>query len=208
MSCRTINLCHRRNKEALRSGNSLLIKSPELAIEWHPILNGSLKASDVLPSSHKKVWWICNDCGHEWKTAVYTRQAGAGCPICRKSRGEQAVYSYLRVLDIPVETQVSMEGLVGVGGMPLTFDFKINTPREKQLLIEYDGEQHFRPISFGDNPTPVEEQFRRLKEHDRRKNEYCVREKIPLVRIKYSDFHNIPEIIDTALQNHFYEEAG
>ena len=60
--------------------------SPELAKEWHPTKNGTLKASDVSKSSGKKVWWRCtNDDNHEWQAIVARRQNGASCPHCRKN---------------------------------------------------------------------------------------------------------------------------
>lgn len=36
---------------------------------------------DVLPNSHRKVWWICSK-GHEWQAAVSTRNGGNKCPYC------------------------------------------------------------------------------------------------------------------------------
>jgi hypothetical protein len=61
--------------------NSLLIKNPALAKEWHPSKNVKLTPKDVTPGSHKKVWWICSK-GHEWKARVFSRDNGHGCPYC------------------------------------------------------------------------------------------------------------------------------
>lgn len=36
---------------------------------------------DVGPNSHNKVWWRCSE-GHEWYAAIYSRNAGVGCPYC------------------------------------------------------------------------------------------------------------------------------
>jgi starvation-inducible outer membrane lipoprotein len=55
--------------------------NPELAKEWHPLKNGTLKPRDVTPSSDKKVWWKCKQ-GHEWKASIGRRNQGTGCPIC------------------------------------------------------------------------------------------------------------------------------
>ena len=55
---------------------------PELAAQWHPTRNGALTPSEVLPSSHRKVWWRC-DKGHEWQASVLSRTSlGNGCPVC------------------------------------------------------------------------------------------------------------------------------
>lgn len=61
--------------------NDLSSVSPELAKEWHPTKNGSLKPEDVGPNSNKKVWWI-GKCGHEWQATPNQRNAGRGCPYC------------------------------------------------------------------------------------------------------------------------------
>lgn len=51
---------------------SLLERFPELAADWHPTKNGSLKPSDITYASTKIVWWQCKN-GHEWKSPVFSR---------------------------------------------------------------------------------------------------------------------------------------
>ena len=66
--------------------NDLNSQNPGLAMEWHPIKNGSLKPTDMMVGSRKKVWWL-GKCGHEWESAVYTRsQLGYGCPYCSNKK--------------------------------------------------------------------------------------------------------------------------
>lgn len=68
-------------RRVLSGENDLATVNPILATEWHPIRNGDLYASDVLPFSQKKVWWQCvND--HEWESTVANRSYGNGCPFC------------------------------------------------------------------------------------------------------------------------------
>lgn len=62
---------------------SLFVRYPQLAAQWHPFLNGKLQASDVRPGSNKLVWWRCEK-GHDWRAAVYSRTAGRGCPVCNR----------------------------------------------------------------------------------------------------------------------------
>lgn len=62
--------------------DSLAVKMPELAAQWHPVLNGDLKPTDVLPGSSIPVYWICEN-GHHWKNTVYVRALQKhGCPFC------------------------------------------------------------------------------------------------------------------------------
>ena len=65
------------------NSNCLATLNPQLAKEWHPTKNGKLTPKDVHPGSARKVWWKCpNGEDHEWKTVIYSRTGGKGCPIC------------------------------------------------------------------------------------------------------------------------------
>ena len=61
--------------------NDLAARFPKLASQWHPTRNGSLTPMQVLPGSHRMVWWICEK-GHAWRAQVKSRVAGCGCPVC------------------------------------------------------------------------------------------------------------------------------
>lgn len=61
--------------------NDLAARFPELAGQWHPTRNGSLRPEHVLPGSHRKVWWLCQK-GHAWQAQISARVAGSGCPVC------------------------------------------------------------------------------------------------------------------------------
>ena len=65
---------------------------PMLNSEWHPSKNGKLSAFMFLPGSTEKVWWLCEECKHEWKTTIQSRVNGTGCPSCAyKLNGERLV---------------------------------------------------------------------------------------------------------------------
>ena len=69
------------NQRLLKGYNDLETVLPNLAEEWNYDKNGSLKPSDVTFGSRKSVWWKCKK-GHEWKTNIYSRKTGKGCPFC------------------------------------------------------------------------------------------------------------------------------
>lgn len=81
-------------------------------------------------------------------------------------------------------------------GFHSLFDFAIIDNNEKvTTLIEYDGRQHFEPISdFGG-----EEGFKITQNNDSIKNKYCKNNNIPLLRIPYWDFDNIELILNNFL---------
>jgi len=67
--------------------NCLTTVNPKAAQEWHPTKNGKLKPSFVIGLTFKKAWFLCSNCGHEWRTSPQLRTArGYGCPSCRYTR--------------------------------------------------------------------------------------------------------------------------
>ena len=58
------------------------------------------------------------------------------------------------------------------------FDFYINNA----YLVEFDGEQHFRPTGFYNSV----EEFAKTVERDAYKNQWCKDNNIPLIRIPYT----------------------
>jgi DNA-directed RNA polymerase subunit RPC12/RpoP len=63
--------------------NDLVTTHPDLAAEWHPIRNGDLLPTQVSAGPHKKVWWRCANCGHEWPARIADRALKrSGCPVC------------------------------------------------------------------------------------------------------------------------------
>ena len=74
------------NKKVFPGFNDLATSHPALAAQWDHNRNGSLKPDDVLPGTHRKVWWVCEK-GHSWETSVSTRTSGKrGCPYCAGQR--------------------------------------------------------------------------------------------------------------------------
>ncbi len=80
----------------------------------------------------------------------------------------------------------------------LPFDFAIFNENNSELicLIEYDGEQHFKPVRFiGMSVEDSLKAFETTKEKDNIKNDYCIVNNIKLIRIPYWDFKNVDQIL-------------
>jgi hypothetical protein len=57
-----------------------------------------------------------------------------------------------------------------------------------KLGWEYDGIQHFQPVTFGGiSQTEAEEKYKRQKQLDARKTELCKQQNISLIRIRYDE---------------------
>ncbi len=55
---------------------------PQIALEWHPTLNGLDKAEQYSCGSNKRVWWL-GQCGHAWMATIKARVTyKTGCPYC------------------------------------------------------------------------------------------------------------------------------
>ncbi len=65
----------------VKGENDLATLYPNLAVEWDEEKNAPLTPGELLPGSHKYVWWRCS-AGHSWRASVKSRTTGTGCPIC------------------------------------------------------------------------------------------------------------------------------
>ena len=114
---------------------------------------------------------------------------GRSCPICSKSisTGELEVKTVLE----NINSVFKQEHYIKYNGQGMYFDFVVCDGKTIKYAIEYDGEQHFKPVDFFGG----EDGFKETKRRDKIKNEYCMEKKIPLLRIPYTEFHNIKEIV-------------
>ena len=87
-------------QRVLKGFNDLETLEPELARQWHPELNGELTPDQVTTSSHKKIWWQCQN-DHVWKAVIYSRAKGpkCGCPVCAGKVGEEKQERYRSMVE-------------------------------------------------------------------------------------------------------------
>jgi Zn ribbon nucleic-acid-binding protein/very-short-patch-repair endonuclease len=143
-----------------------------------------------------KIKIIHNKCGNIYEVTSGNFLQGNRCPICKHSKGEEKIAKYLTKFGIKYETQKTFDDLKF--NRPLRFDFYLP---DKNLLIEYDGKQHFEPATFGGcSKETAEENFKNQQIRDKIKNEYCKENGIKLLRIKYTDFKNIRKILKEKLK--------
>lgn len=131
-------------------------------------------------------------CGHDvHKLIPSDYKNGVGCPQCNESKGEKEVARILQLLGFEYKYQHSFESCKYK--KVLRVDFYIE---ELNLVIEYDGIQHFQPIdAFGG-----EQGFKNTKKRDSIKNKYCIQNRINLLRIAYWEFNKIEEKINEVLK--------
>jgi hypothetical protein len=191
------NGCPYCGKKLPSKDYNLLVCNPKLASEWNCEKNEKTPEK-YLPNSGKKVWWKCSKCGHEWPAIIESRNVGNGCPKCAESKGEKKIDEILTNYSIPHGSQYTFDALRGIGSGLLRFDVPVFWDEEKtqlRMLIEYDGEQHFKWIEG----MMTKKEFEILQHHDKLKDKYCEMYNIKLLRIPYWKFDNIEEILKKEL---------
>jgi very-short-patch-repair endonuclease len=109
-----------------------------------------------------------------------------GCPKCMESKGELFITNWLNQNNIDFETQKTFPKCKNQ--RKLRYDFYLPN---QNLLIEYDGQQHYMPINyFGGKYI-----FEYLKENDKIKTEYALNNNIKLLRIPDTERKNLSNIL-------------
>ena len=180
-------------------GQYLINNYGEDALEkfWDYKKNGNLDPFKISKCSAKKVWIKCQEDekhGSYLIRCTHFTSSGSRCPICSESHGERKIREYLIKNNIEFIPQKTFPNLRGTGYKPLSYDFYIPF---KNLLIEFQGEQHYRPVDFsGKDMKQAEKDFEIQQEYDRRKREYAQQNNIDLLEITYLEEDKIEEILD------------
>ena len=130
--------------------------------------------------------WLCKcDCGNFTEVLATNLKSGStkSCGCVKKSFGEAKIELILKENNFSYITEFCVPELNNA-----RFDFAIMKGSIITKIIEFDGEHHYEPISFHkNNKYNLEERQKR----DRKKNEWALKNNIPLVRIPYWERDNI-----------------
>lgn len=110
-----------------------------------------------------------------FKQKVCVHLNGGGCQKCIQSKGEIFINRFLEENNIPFTPQQKFFDCKYVNQLP--FDFYIH---HLNLLVEFDGIQHFKPVDiFGG-----ERAFNELTKRDATRTNFCKNQAINLLRLK------------------------
>ena len=124
-----------------------------------------------------KIKMFHKTCGMYYDTQPNSFLQGRRCPNCKYSSGENLVKEYLVNNKLEYEQQVKYDNLYDK--RKLSYDFYVPA---YNLLIEYQGRQHYSPIKrYGG-----EEHLKVQQYHDKMKREYASKNGISLLEIKYT----------------------
>ena len=158
-------------------------------------INPHIEIVGEYTSRHKNIRCRCRKDGYEWCAQPGNLLAGWGCPKCGQSRGERRIEVYLKTHGIEFEFEHGFDDCRSV--RKLLFDFYIPS---MSTIVEYDGEQHFFPVKFaGKDDADAEKRLRGTQERDAIKNEYCATHGLKMIRIPYTEYDHIEEILDKQL---------
>ena len=132
--------------------------------------------------------WHCQcDCGNTCDIDMGNLRSGKSQSCgCTNSKNEEKIIKLLTENNIPFKYQIDYLDLPGK-----KFDFHIGTNLEKGYIIEYDGQQHFFYTGTG---WDTQEHYERTHANDLRKNLYCFRNNIPIIRIPYNADYTIDDL--------------
>jgi ribosomal protein L19E len=124
--------------------------------------------------------------------------SGYGCPLCCNSKGEQLIENFLKDNKITFSRQYKFTDCKYKKS--LSFDFAMINNNILYGLIEYQGIQHYKSIAhFGGDKN-----FLVRKIRDKIKQEYCIKNNIPLLVIPYTSFNTI----ETEIKNFLNKNKG
>jgi hypothetical protein len=138
-------------------------------------------------------------CGRIFEQKPVYHLQNNGCPRCKESKGEKRISRYLEQNQIKYEPQYRIDDCRNI--LPLPFDFAIFENGVLKGLIEFQGEQHFKPrmfIRLMDEEKGLEHFQIQIKK-DKIKKEYCQENSIPLLEFSYEDEERIEEILEQFL---------
>lgn len=139
---------------------------------------------------NNKVVIICHKHGEFEQSVTNHIHNKNGCPKCKLSTGETKVMLFLEEHKIEYSPQKRFKQCKNKGMLP--FDFYLPT---KDVCIEFQGKQHYKMEKFFGG----KEGFKLIKINDKIKKEFCKKNGIKLIRIKYNK--NIKEILIKHLLN-------
>ena len=151
---------------------------------------------DVLPlqdyiQAKTSIWVMCKKCGHQWLATPDNLLHGGCCQECSAFPNEKKLGNILKKYGFKLERQKKYDDCRDK--LPLPFDIYLS---KYNILIEYDGEQHYRPVNFGGiNDEDAYENFLKTQYHDSIKTQYCQRNNIPLIRVPYWEKNNLETYI-------------
>ena len=146
-----------------------------LVLEWRGTINRNSR------------YLVRCDCGKEYEVYASNLTSGAtqSCGCIKESHGETKIKKLLTENNIKFETQKIFSNFRYQDTQQFPrYDFYLP---DYNILIEYDGEQHYRQVMTWD----TEERFQQRQKRDSIKTDYALQNNIILIRIPYYHYDHL-----------------
>lgn len=175
----------------IRRPNPKLITKEQFLEKVIKIHNGKYDYSNInFIDLHSKIEIICNKHGSFSQSPEVHLYGKSGCPRCKTSKGEEEIAIWLNNKNIKFIYQYQVK----INNSNHYFDFYL--PKHN-IIIEFNGLQHYKPIKFFGG----EEGFENLKLRDKTKEKYCFDNKINFHIINYKEKDNINIILNKLIND-------
>lgn len=147
--------------------------------------------------SKNNTTWLCKcDCGKLCSATTRSLNSGnkqsCGCLV---SAAEDDFTNILQEHNISYIKQFKFDECKDKQRLP--FDFAIFHNNELKMLVELNGEQHYRPYTFcGESKEKKIKNFENRIKKDKIKIDFCDKNNIPLLIISYKDFNKKWELFE------------
>lgn len=177
--------CSGYNKETTETFKSYLNKNT----------HGEYQLSGDYYKANEYVTIIHNKCGNKYEVTPHNFKHGKRCPRCSVSIGEKTIEKVLKDKNVCFEPQKRFPGCKDKH--LLSYDFYIPS---LNILIEYQGEQHYHEIKAFGGKKKFDIQIR----HDKIKREFANNNGIDLIEIPYSvsGYEQIKNYIDKRIDKY------
>ncbi len=120
-----------------------------------------------------------NECGHVYEVRPTDFIShNTRCPYCNSPKGETIINRILKSLNIKYEVQKTFDDLTDK--INLSYDFYVP---DQNILIEYQGQQHYEPIDYFGGSR----RFKYQQKHDKIKADYAKTHNYKLIAVPYTE---------------------
>lgn len=157
---------------------------------------------------NNRQYWNCKcKCGRNAivSSASLTSGKRKSCG-CLSSVAEYEFATYLDKQHYQYEPQFTFEDCKDKRKLPFDFGIK-DTYGKLLMLVELHGQQHYYPFTYCNESQDIKKQnYIDRKRKDTIKENYCKKNKIPLLVIKYNNFNQKEQIFEEFFTLHFKQK--
>lgn len=170
------NIIH-NNRGCPKCANNIKYSNEEIDAKTEPL---KIKRMEDYNGANKKIKWLHTECNFEWLAKPdHIINSKSGCPKCKNSN-EKLIYNILIENNIPFEYHKKLKDF-GIDCPNYIVDYYITSIN---LIIEYNGEQHYEAVKFGGiSQEEAQKKLEKQTKRDLKVDELCSNSNINIIWI-------------------------